>query len=206
MTPTIVGIRQPGVLDVLGPLDVVGRHAERIADLGQTGGVGALAAADRQDQVDLILLDQALQRVLPLGGRLADRVAEAELAAFRHHHRLQLSGRRPSTRRRSWSSGRRRRPCAAASTTPSPRRAARGVPGQVGDLLGRDRFRRAGPADHAAHLRVVGIAVDDQEVALAHQLLRQPLHLGHQRAGGVDQLHARRRRLRPPGAAPCRGR
>ncbi len=36
---------------------------------------------------------------------------------------------------------------------------------------------------------MVGVAVDDQEIALAHQLLRQPLHLGDQRAGRVDQLH-----------------
>ena len=66
--------------------------------------------------------------------------------------------------------------------------AARRVPGQVSDLLGRDRFRCAGPPDHAAHLGVVGVAVDDQEIALAHQLLRQPLHLGDQWAGRVDQL------------------
>ena len=51
-----------------------------------------LLAADRQDQVDLSSLDQPLERVLSLAGRLADGVAEAELAALRHDHALQLVG------------------------------------------------------------------------------------------------------------------
>ena len=69
-----------------------GRNAERLPDLGQTSGVGALAATDGENDVDLILLDQTLQRILPLRGRFADGISEAELAAFRHHHGLQLLG------------------------------------------------------------------------------------------------------------------
>src|SRR3954470_23035167 len=38
---------QPGVLDLLRPLNVMRGHSERIPDFGQPGGVGALATADR---------------------------------------------------------------------------------------------------------------------------------------------------------------
>ena len=35
---------------------------------------------------------------------------------------------------------------------------------------------------------MVGVAIDDKEVPLPHELLREPLHLGDERAGGVDQF------------------
>ena len=149
----------------------------------------------------VIVLDQPLERVLAFAGRLADRVAEAELAALRNHHLLQRGGEfhqfidvlggladdRDLARRRN---------LALAGF------AAAGVPGQILDVLGRDRFAGRRPAEHALDLGVIRIAVDDQEIALAHQLLRQPLHLRDERAGGVDQFELVLGRLHRPDAGP----
>src|SRR5680860_703359 len=51
---------EPGRIDFLGALDVIRRHPALVADIGKPRGIRALAATDRQDQVDLV--NQPLQR------------------------------------------------------------------------------------------------------------------------------------------------
>src|SRR5690606_26450040 len=79
---------EPGGLDLCLALDVVAGHAVAPADLGQPSRVRALLTPDGQDQVDLA--GQPPQRVLPLRGRLADRVAHPDLTAVTGNHRRQL--------------------------------------------------------------------------------------------------------------------
>jgi hypothetical protein len=55
--PDNLGIHQPIILNILRPLDVEGRNPERLPDLGQSRGIGAFAAADGENHVDLVLLD-----------------------------------------------------------------------------------------------------------------------------------------------------
>ena len=158
------------------------------AELREAGGVGAVAAADDHDDVDLV--GQLAGGALALLGGVADGVEDEQLA--RH-------GRERGRERRQVGARLRR----LHDDADAP--AAQALERQPGGVLDDDRVR-AGEALETDHLRVVALAQDHDGVAGLAQRGRLALGDGDERAGGVDHVEVRGRargRSRPATRRAC---
>ena len=166
---------------------MVGFDTHFVADVSKPSGVAAFLAANGQDQIASVFFDQPFERILSFACWFADGIAQPELAPFRDDHCLDLHrechqfidvlGR--LTDQRDFPG----RGDLARSFI-----ATFGIPRKILELLGGDRFAGVRPAKDALDLGMIGIAVDDQKIALSDEFLGQTLDLSHQWAGRIDQF------------------
>ena len=164
--------------------------AAALRDLDEALRVRARLRADHEDE-RRALRDDLLDRVLPVLGRVADVVRARPLSSPKRRSSASTVGATSSSDSVV---------CVITATGLPSVSSSRGLLGRL------DHDRRVRPlAARADHLDVVGVADERDEVAAVGVAPRLGVHLGDERADGVDDAAGRASRSSPctAGATPC---